>query len=221
MPRVEPPPCTWMLPDPRHAEPGDDVIGVGADLAPATLLAAYRMGLFPMHLDGGLLGWWSPDPRGVLPLDAMRVTRSLRQSAKHLRTSVDTAFVDVMHGCADRPDHERWINDDMLAAYTRLHEMGWAHSVEVWRGDALVGGLYGVEIGGLFAGESMFHRVRDASKVALLALVDHLRLAGGDRLVDVQWATDHLRTLGVIEVARPDYLNRLDEVLHTQPAFTG
>ena len=218
---IEPAPCPWLLPDPARAEPGLDVVGVGADLEPGTVLAAYRAGLFPMGLDDGLLGWWSPDPRGILPLDAMRVTRSLRQSAKRFTTTIDRAFDDVMRACAERPEGERWITEEFRRTYGELHRLGWAHSVEVWSAGELVGGLYGIEVGGLFAGESMFHRARDASKVALLELVRTMRAAGGERLLDVQWVTDHLATLGCVEVSRSDYLRRLRTALRTQPAFDG
>ena len=216
---IEPAPCPWLLPDPARAEPGLDVVGVGADLEPGTVLAAYRAGLFPMGLDDGLLGWWSPDPRGILPLDAMRVTRSLRQSAKRFTTTIDRAFDDVMRACAERPEGERWITEEFRRTYGELHRLGWAHSVEVWSAGELVGGLYGIEVGGLFAGESMFHRARDASKVALLELVQIMRAAGGERLLDVQWVTDHLATLGCVEVSRGEYLRRLRTALRTQPAI--
>lgn len=216
---VEPAPTRWLLPDPATAEPDEDIVGVGADLEPGTLLAAYRTGLFPMHLAEGVLGWWSPDPRGILPVDSMRVTRSLRQSAKRFVVTADAAFDDVVRACGDRPDGERWITDDIAAAYRRLHDLGWAHSIEVWAGPDLVGGLYGVEIGGLFAGESMFHRARDASKVALLALVQRLASAAGPRLLDVQWVTDHLASLGAIEIDRDDYLHLLRAALAGAPVF--
>lgn len=215
---TEPPACRWALPDPLAAEPGEDIVGIGADLEPGTVLAAYRQGLFPMHLPDGTLAWWSPDPRGILPLDGMRVTRSLRQSAKRFRISTDQAFDDVVAACAERPDAERWINADITAAYAALHRLGWAHSVEVWQDDELVGGLYGVEVGGLFAGESMFHRVRDASKVALLGLVRHLAGAPGERLLDVQWVTDHLASLGAVEIPRGTYLRHLRRAVQSPPA---
>ncbi|MFA5883976.1 MAG: leucyl/phenylalanyl-tRNA--protein transferase [Acidimicrobiia bacterium] len=187
---------------------------MGADLEPGTLLAAYRSGLFPMRLHpGGPLGWWSPDPRGVLPLTGMVVHRSLRRSARRFTVTVDTAFTEVMLGCADERRPGGWIDAEFVAAYTRLHELGWAHSVEVWSSAAdgsadLVGGLYGVAIGGLFAGESMFHRVTDASKVAVWATVERLR-GGGGVLFDVQWCTPHLESLGVVEVSRADYARLL------------
>lgn len=194
------------------------MVGIGADLAPGTLLAAYRSGLFPMHVDGGALAWWSPDPRGVLPLDGLQVSRSLRASRRRLEVSLDRDFAGVIEGCAEPSRPHGWINADIRAAYPRLHELGWAHSVEVWEDGALVGGLYGVAIGGLFAGESMFHRRTDASKVALVHLVEVLR-RGGATLLDVQWTTPHLVSLGAVDVARPEYLRRLGEALeHPLPA---
>ncbi len=214
----------WVLPDAALGEPGQEVLGVGADLEPGTLLAAYRGGLFPMPLDtDGPLGWWSPDPRGVLPLDGLRVTRSLEKSCRRFTVTVDTAFEDVMRSCGDPRRPAGWITEEFIEAYVELHRLGWAHSVETRSaaGD-LVGGLYGVEIGGLFAGESMFSRERDASKVALVALVDVLAAAPGPgRLLDVQWMTDHLETLGVVEVDRLDYLDLLAAALPLAPAFRG
>ncbi|MDZ7676605.1 MAG: leucyl/phenylalanyl-tRNA--protein transferase [Acidimicrobiales bacterium] len=186
------------------------VAGIGADLEPGTVLAAYRTGLFPMHVDRGrTLGWWSPDPRGILPLDRLHVSRSLRTSCGRMEIRVDTAFDDVIAACADPRRPHGWITHDIQDAYRRLHDMGWAHSVETWVDDELVGGLYGIAVGGLFAGESMFHRVTDASKVALVGLVEVLREDGVDRLLDVQWATDHLKSLGAVDVSRADYVGRL------------
>lgn len=222
---VEPPPTPWVLPDPSRAQPGVELLGVGADLEPGTLLAAYRRGLFPMPTDAdGPLGWWSPDPRGILPLDGLRVTASLRKSCRRYTTTVDTAFVDVVRACGDPRRPGGWITPGIVEAYAELHRLGWAHSVETRtvEGD-LVGGLYGVEIGGLFAGESMFSRATDASKVALVGLVE--RLAGATapgprrRLLDVQWRTDHLATLGVVEVSRRRYLRLLRDALTLPPAF--
>ena len=185
---------------------------MGADLMPGTLIHAYRHGLFPMDVSrGGPLGWWSPDPRGILPLDGLRVSRSLRRSLRRYSVTIDGAFDDVVAGCAEGRE-DAWITPDFRRAYGELHTLGWAHSVEAWQGAQLVGGLYGVQIGGLFAAESMFHRARDASKVALAGLVDALGGAAGaaqGRLLDVQWLTPHLGTLGVIEVTRPEYLRRL------------
>ena len=218
---VEPPPTPWGFPDPLTADE-HGFVGVGADLEPGTLLAAYRRGLFPMPLHReGAMGWWSPDPRGVLPLDGLRVTRSLRRSAQRYEVRVDTTFDDVVLACADRRRSGGWITHPIIRAYTRLHELGWAHSVETWDDDGLAGGLYGVSIGGLFAGESMFHRRTDASKVALIALVELLQADGVKRLLDVQWATPHLQSLGVVEVPRAQYLELLADALELDlpPAF--
>jgi leucyl/phenylalanyl-tRNA--protein transferase len=188
------------------------LVGIGADLEPGTLLAAYRSGLFPMRAGAnGPLGWWSPDPRGVVPLDGVIVHRSLQKARRRFSVSVDQSFEAVMRGCGDPRRPDGWIDDEFVGAYTRLHELGWAHSLEVWtpgnegEPDALVGGLYGVAIGGLFAGESMFHRARDASKVALVETVERLRRGGGE-VFDVQWCTPHLASLGAVEVRRGAYL---------------
>lgn len=220
---VEPPPTPWRFTDPRQVP--DDLVGLGADLEPGTLLAAYRRGLFPMPLgDDDPLGWFSPVRRGVLPLGGMRVSRSLRRSCRRFEIRVDTAFLEVVDGCADPRRTGAWIDGDVRAAYDRLHRLGWAHSVEAWRDGELAGGLYGVAVGGLFAGESMFHRRRDASKVALVGLVDLLSDDEADqRLLDVQWSTPHLQSLGVVELDRADYLERLAVAL-TLPlpaAFDG
>ncbi len=206
---AELPPCRWQFP---AAEDADHigVVGLGADLEPGTLLHAYRHGLFPMPAGrNGPLAWWSPDPRGVLPLDGLRVTRSLRRSLREFEVRVDTAFPAVIEACADPTRDHGWITREVRDAYVELHELGWAHSVEAWAPDGeLVGGLYGVSIGGFFAGESMFHRRRDASKVALVHLVEVLS-SGGATLLDVQWQTDHLATLGTVEIPRRDYLRWL------------
>ena len=204
----------WSFPPPA-AWPESDLIAVGGDLEPATLINAYRRGIFPMEVTalGGRLGWWSPEQRGIVPLDRLRVTRSMRQSAKRFETRVDSCFADVMRACGDPSREDGWITPEFIAAYTALHELGWAHSVEVFdRQGALAGGLYGVRINGLFAGESMFHAQRDASKVALMALVDLMR-ASGMQLLDVQWKTEHLASLGAIDVPRAEYLARLAEAL--------
>jgi leucyl/phenylalanyl-tRNA--protein transferase len=221
---VEPPPCQWALPDPSAAD-GDGICGIGADLAPGTLLAAYRSGLFPMHLDrrGRLLGWWSPDPRGVIPVDGLRVSRSLRRSCRRYEIRVDTAFDDVIAACAEpRPTGGHWIHPAIVEAYTELHRLGWAHSVEAWDRDTgeLAGGLYGVAVGGLFAGESMFHRATDASKVALVGLVERLHRRG---LLDVQWVTPHLAALGAVGVAAARYRRCLAEAIRLPlpDAFAG
>jgi leucyl/phenylalanyl-tRNA---protein transferase len=211
---IEPPPTRWRFP-PVDVADEHGIVALGGDLEPGTLLAAYRQGLFPMPVGGdGPMGWWSPDPRGVLPLHSLHVSRSLRRSLRRYEIRVDTDFADVMAGCADRARPGGWITPAIASAYQGLHGLGWAHSVEAWDTDGLAGGLYGVAIGGLFAGESMFSRRTDASKVALVALVGMLRADGGeDRLLDVQWATAHLTSLGVEEVPRPTYLDRLTRAL--------
>ena len=191
------------------------MIAVGGDLEPATLINAYAHGIFPMQVSAleGALGWWSPDPRGIVPLDHLRVTKSMKQSAKHFEVRIDTCFTDVMRACGDPSREDGWITEAFIAAYTTLHELGWAHSIEVFdRQGQLAGGLYGVRINGLFAGESMFHTKRDASKVALMALVQLMR-DSGMALLDVQWCTEHLASLGAIEVSRSQYLTLLADVL--------
>jgi leucyl/phenylalanyl-tRNA--protein transferase len=211
-PPAEPPPSRWTFGDPADFDPLDDLVAIGADLAPGTLLAAYRRGLVPMPsgTPGDPTYWFCPVRRGVLPLDGLVVSRSLRRSARDFEIRVDTAFEEVVDACADPAREAGWIDEDIKAAYLRLHELGWAHSVEAWRDGRLAGGLYGVSIGGLFAGESMFHRARDASKVALVGLVGLLRDEfADDRLLDVQWRTPHLASLGVVEVTRAVYLRRL------------
>ena len=188
----------------------DDLIVAGGDLEPTTLISAYRQGIFPMEARAlpGVLAWWSPNPRGILPLDRLRVTRSMKQSARRYEIRTDTCFADVMRACADPSREDGWITAPFVEAYTRLHELGWAHSVEVFDRDGLAGGLYGVRVNRLFAGESMFHARRDASKVALMALVQLMRDAGMT-LLDVQWCTDHLESLGAVEVSRGQYLSLL------------
>jgi leucyl/phenylalanyl-tRNA--protein transferase len=207
---IEPAPSRWVLPDPARAG-RSDVVALGGDLEPGTVLDAYRRGLFPMRLDGEL-AWWSPDPRGILPLDGFHVSRSLRRAIPTFEIRVDTAFEAVMRACGDPRRPHGWIDESFVEAYVRLHEMGWTHSVETWRDGALVGGVYGVRINGLFAGESMFSLVRDASKVALHAAVELLR-SDGVVLFDVQWTTPHLASLGVVDVPRREYLRLLASAL--------
>ncbi len=210
-------PSRFDLPDPKAGD--GDVIAVGADLEPGTLLQAYRRGLFPMGLPDGHLGWWSPVDRAVLPLRGLRISRSLRQSTRRFQVSVDADFEGVIQGCADARRREPWITEEFVEAYVQLHRLGWAHSVEVWDNDGnLVGGLYGVAIGGLFAGESMFHEARDASKVALVHLVVVMNQGGG-RLLDVQWQTPHLESLGAVVIGREAYLGRLTEALQGPDVF--
>ena len=189
--------------------PDSDCIAIGGDLEPGTIIEAYRHGAFPMPLDGEL-AWWSPVRRGVLVPDEMHVSRSLRRSARAFTLTYDTDFAGVVEACAEPARPGAWISPEIAAAYVRLHELGWAHSVEIRDADgALVGGLYGLQVGRLFAGESMFHRARDASKVAVMGLAE--LQAGG--LVDVQWNTSHLASLGVVEVDRDDYRRRLAELV--------
>ncbi|GAA1142937.1 leucyl/phenylalanyl-tRNA--protein transferase [Ornithinicoccus hortensis] len=220
---TEPPPTEWAL-SLAQVVPGEDLAGVGADLEPGTVLAAYRIGLFPMGLgEGGTdpIGWWSPDPRGVLLPGDLHVSRSLRRSLPRFEVRVDTAFEEVVRRCADPSRDGRWITPAIATAYGRLHRLGWAHSVETWQAGCLVGGLYGLAINGLFAGESMFHTVTDASKAALVGLVELLGDGGQPGLprwmVDVQWRTEHLATLGIRELPRERYLELLGHVLR-QPA---
>jgi leucyl/phenylalanyl-tRNA--protein transferase len=209
---TEPPPSRWAMPDPDQAD-DSGLVAIGADLAPGTILAAYRTGLFPMPVRWNRSpGWWSPDPRGVIPLDGLKVSRSLRKACDRSEIRIDTAFDEVIEACADPRRPHGWINKAITEAYRDLHRRGWAHSVETWTDGELVGGLYGIAVGGLFAGESMFHRATDASKVALVGLVD-LLVAGGAVLLDVQWKTDHLASLGAVEIPRTEYRQRLAAAL--------
>jgi leucyl/phenylalanyl-tRNA--protein transferase len=214
---INPPPSRWALPSPTAADP-DGIVGIGGDLEPGTLLAAYRSGLFPMPYGRKRIVWFSPDPRAILPLDGMRVTRSLRRSTSRYNVTRDTAFTDVMLLCGNPRRAGAWINAAFVDAYTRLHALGWAHSIECRDDEGrLVGGLYGVRIGGFFAGESMFHLARDASKVALVWLVEWLNESGAC-LLDVQWQTPHLASLGAITVSREHYLRRLAMAVDTDRA---
>jgi len=216
---AEPPPTRWVLERPPDDHP-HDVWAVGADLEPGTLLSAYRLGLFPMRVEGRLV-WWSPPARAVIPLDGFHVPRSLRRSARRFELRVDTSFEEVVRACAEPSRPGGWIDESFVTAYSELHRLGFAHSVEAWDADGLQGGLYGVACGGLFAAESKFHRRRDASKVALLGLVGLLRAAGdaGRRLLDVQWQTPHLASLGAVEITRAEYHRRLDATVALPDAF--
>ncbi|HEY4607892.1 MAG TPA: leucyl/phenylalanyl-tRNA--protein transferase [Ilumatobacteraceae bacterium] len=204
---IEPPANRWRLPVPELADQSG-LCGIGADLAPGTLLAAYRAGIFPMPLRKKTLGWWSPDPRGVIPLDGLIVSRSLRRSCRRYEVRFDTRFRQVMERCGDPSRPHGWITPQFVDAYEELHRLGWAHSFETYLDGHLVGGLYGVRIAKLFAGESMFSDATDASKVALVSLVDWL-VATGATLLDVQWTTPHLASVGAIDVPRPQYLQML------------
>lgn len=208
----------WALPEPASADEATGLVAFGADLAVETLVDAYRRGIFPWPHDAMPLPWFSPDPRGVLDVAAgARVSKSLRQRLRRCgwTTTVDAAFDQVVGACADRPAGEgTWVSGEMRTAYGRLHRLGWAHSLEVWDvGGRLVGGLYGVRVGGCFTGESMFHREPDASKVAFVDLVRRWGEAGG-AMVDVQIPTDHLASLGVEAMARPEFLAWLARVRH-------
>jgi leucyl/phenylalanyl-tRNA--protein transferase len=209
---LEPPSTRFALPNPRSTEPGHDLIALGADLAPGTLLAAYRKGLFPMPVDPAKarskIAWYSPDPRGIIPLDEFKESRSLRRSRRRFDVRMNTAFREVVTACALLDRTGKWITPEFVEAYDELFRLGWAHSVETWCDGELVGGLYGVRINGFFAGESMFHTATDASKVALAHLVEHLRSTGAT-LLDTQWKTDHLASLGAIEIRREQYLTQL------------
>jgi leucyl/phenylalanyl-tRNA---protein transferase len=203
--------------DPQLVEWG--LVSVGGDLRPDRLLDGYRRGIFPWFDEGGPICWWSPDPRAIFDLGNFYVSRRLARTIRSDRfaTTINQAFSDVMHGCADRPEGT-WLTTDMIEAYQRLHELGWAHSIEVWHEGCLAGGIYGVAIDGFFAGESMFHRVRDASKVALAVLVDHLR-ERGYRLFDTQMLTGHTERLGAVEIPREEYLERLRGALGCNCTF--
>ena len=185
---------------------------------PEVLLQGYRLGVFPMAMEDGEIGWFSPDPRSILPLDTFHVPQTLARAARkgQFEIRIDTAFGEVMEGCAERP--ETWINREITQSYERLHKLGHAHSVESWENGKLAGGLYGVAVGGAFFGESMFHRVRDASKIALLALVERLR----ERhfvLLDTQWVTSHLKKFGAVEIPRADYLHALSTAVNLPRRF--
>ncbi len=184
-----------------------------AELAPERLLAAYAIGIFPMADDEGRIYWFAPDPRAVIELDSFKMSRSLRAVwRKNLfRVTIDQAFDRVVDCCADRAEGT-WISDDIKEAYRRLHELGFCHSVEAWQNEQLTGGLYGVTIGGAFFGESMFHTIDDASKVALVYLVEHMR-ERGYALLDVQFVTGHLRRFGAVEIPRSEYERRLRDAI--------
>jgi leucyl/phenylalanyl-tRNA--protein transferase len=216
---IEPPPSRWELTAAPDGLPGD-LWAVGGDLEAGTLLEAYRLGLFPMPL-AGTTGWFSPAERAVFPLRTFHVSRRLRRSRRRFEIRVDTAFDAVIRGCADPLRPGAWIDEQLREAYEALHRLGWAHSVEAWDEDGLAGGLYGVGVGGLFAAESMFTLRADASKAALWALVELLRSAGADdrRLLDAQWQSAHLASLGAVTVSRAEYVRRLTVALPLSDPF--
>ncbi len=182
-------------------------------IPPELLLDFYRKGIFPMAVDGEMR-LFSPNPRGIIPLDGFRIPHGTRKTLKDpaWELKLNTAFREVMLGCAERD--ETWIDEGIFQSYTALHDLGHAHSIEIWRDGSLAGGLYGVQIGGVFFGESMFHRVPGASKVAICRLVEMMR-AGGFLLLDTQWVTSHLEKFGAKEIARSEYLDLLDAALKT------
>jgi leucyl/phenylalanyl-tRNA--protein transferase len=210
-PPVEPPAVPEVFPDPRAVAEGE-VVAVSRTLSPGLVLSAYRRGIFPWPVSDRLVPWVSPDPRAVFPLEqAPHWPRSLRKTLKRgtFTVSVNRAFTDVIVACGEGREGGTWITRDVLATYGTLHRLGWAHSVEVWDEDgALAGGLYGLAIGAAFAGESMFHRKTDASKVAFVTLVERLRERGFE-LLDAQVLTDHLASLGCVTVRRDEFLDRL------------
>jgi leucyl/phenylalanyl-tRNA---protein transferase len=205
-----------------HPALADDhgIVAVGGDLRQERLLLAYRRGIFPWYVEGEPICWWSPDPRAIFELDGLRLSRRMRRTLRsgRFQVTVNRDFAGVISGCADRDTGGRWLTPAMMAAYTKLHQSGHAHSVEVWHAGNLAGGLYGVALGGLFAGESMFTRVRDASKVALAFVVDHLR-ARRFQLFDIQFRTEHTARLGAVEIPRGEYLRRLREALPVPAHF--
>jgi len=188
-------------------------------LAPERLLAAYAAGIFPMADEGGRIHWLAPDPRAIIELDAFKPSRSMRSARRRgvVTITIDGAFAEVIEACADRPEGT-WISPDIHDAYCELHRLGFAHSVETWKEDRLAGGLYGVAIGGAFFGESMFHRVTDASKVALMVLVERMR-ERGFTLLDVQFLTEHLRQFGAVKIPRAEYERRLREAVQRPCSF--
>jgi len=213
---IEPPPSRWAFP-PAEDAPARAPLGIGADLEPGTLIAAYRAGIFPWPDDAGRLLWWSPDPRAVLPLDRFHESRSLRRTRRHFVVTRDRAFADVMRGCGSTHG-PTWITPGMLTAYVRLHELGWAHSIEVWRSGELAGGVYGVALGGLFAGESMCTRLTDGGKAALVFLAQHLRQRGY-RLFDIQMVTPLTVQFHPVHIPRAEYLRRLPLALRAGVSF--
>ena len=215
----------WL---PPAAAGPDGLVGVGGDLRPQTLIRAYSEGVFPWFNDGDPILWWSPTPRGIFEFDQVHVSRSLLKTLKsgRFRITINQDFAAVIQACANAREEGTWITMRMIEAYTTLHKLGYAHSLETWVRDEtdtdwlMAGGIYGVAIGGLFAGESMFFNVTDGSKVALVALAHHLQKRGYT-LFDTQMVTDHTTRMGAIEITRAEYLERLeDAVSKTEITFT-
>ncbi len=216
------PPCPWQFPDPRRTDERG-FIGFGADFAPATIVSAYRDGIFPWPHNEAEFAWFSPDPRAVIPLDGLcistRLARTLRSG--RFRFTIDAAFGRVMRSCAAGRPEGTWITEALIEGYCRLHALGWAHSVEVWSRDGrLAGGLYGVAVGAMFGAESMFHRESDASKAAMAALVQHAAMIGVE-LLDIQVLTEHTARMGAIEIPRAEYLARLDAAAGSNVDWRG
>jgi leucyl/phenylalanyl-tRNA---protein transferase len=213
---IEPPASRFLFPDPRRGVGPHGIVCIGGDFAPGTLLASYRKGIFPWPVSPELVPWCSPDPRAILPLAAgPEWSRSLRRSmrVKPFKVTVDTAFAEVMTRCGTR-DEGTWITRDLASGFRELHALGWAHSLEVWNTNTgeLVGGIYGLAVGGMFAGESMFHRETDASKVAFASLAERLHHAGF-AFLDAQQMTPHLASLGCVSVPRLRFLEQLSAAL--------
>jgi leucyl/phenylalanyl-tRNA--protein transferase len=208
----------WF-PDPREAN-SDGLVAIGGDLQVDRLLLAYRSGIFPWSCDP--ITWWSPDPRAILELDEFHISKSFAKTLRRepFEITTDEAFVEVMEGCATARKDGNWIGPEFIDAYTALHEAGHAHSVECWRDGRLVGGVYGVSVGGLFAGESMFHRESEASKVALHHLVGRLN-EQGYALFDVQMVTPITEQLGARHISRDEYLERLADAVEMECGFFG
>jgi len=212
--------CARIWPDPNAADPDEGLVAVGGDLSAERLMSAYAHGIFPWYSEDTPILWWCPEPRAVLERENLHVSRSLQRKLRKLEFTVtsDASFDGVIDGCAERTEGT-WILPEMRAAYLKLHALGLAHSFEVWQGTRLAGGLYGVQVGALFAAESMFHRVTDASKVALIYAVTALFEAGFD-LFDVQFVTPHLESLGVTSIPRCEYLARVRASQSTRPAWS-
>jgi leucyl/phenylalanyl-tRNA--protein transferase len=204
---------------PEYAD-GNGLIAVGGDLRPERLLHAYRSGVFPWYDEQDPICWWSPDPRAILELDGLHISRRLERTVRSSRftLTMDHDFAGVIRGCASGRPEGTWITPDMIRAYETLHALGYAHSIEAWQEGELAGGIYGVAIGGFFAGESMFSRLRDASKVALVHLVERLRQQGF-QLFDIQFRTEHTIRRGAVEIPRRDYLARLRQALSVPTSF--
>ena len=209
------------FPDVKEADP-EGLLAVGGDLLPQRLLLAYRQGIFPWYSENEPILWWSPDPRGIIPLNEFHINRTIQKILKRgtFEISVNTAFEEVIRACAVREGNATsgWITEDMISSYINLYKMGFAHSVEVWKDGKLAGGLYGVAICGMFAGESMFHRESNASKVALCALVERMKERDYS-LLDCQMVTEVTSKMGAIKISRADYLQRLKIALKVQCSF--